>query len=258
MVQRILVKLSGESLATADSVLDSWPAFKGLEKHPSFGAMPSLGWTNSRMVLKTALDIKAAHSAGLQIALVVGGGNLCRGRAFHPSLRTDFDKIGMLATVMNGLLLQAALKVVDVPVLIMSTQSMPAVCELYTADRARKALSEGFVAICAGGSGLPFFSTDTAAVIRACELECDRLLKATKVNGAYSADPVQHPEAVFYPELSYDEFLKRKLTIMDSTAVSIAQSQNLVIDIANTYEADLIVRSAREELTRTRLSPRPR
>lgn len=250
---RILLKLSGEALATPETVLDKWPVFEALVSHPSLDLMPSLSWTTPRMLLKLALDVKEAREFGVGLAVVIGGGNICRGKSTHPGQRPCFDKIGMLATTMNGLVLRMAFEAVGVPSLVLSSRSMPAVCDVYTAESAQKALEEGKVVVCTGGSGLPFFSTDTAAVIRACELGCQLLLKATKVNGAYAEDPLKNPHAEFISQLSYEDVLQRKLGIMDATAVALAQSQNLPLDIFNTYEPRMIQRVLQGELLHTRV-----
>jgi uridylate kinase len=154
----------------------------------------------------------------------------------------------MLATVINGLILNSAFSAVGVSSIVLSTRSMPAICDLYTVGKAKFALESGQVVICVGGSGQPFFTTDTAAVIRACELESNLLLKATKVDGIYDDDPKLNPNAKFLETVSYDEFLERKIKIMDATAISIARDENLPIYVVNTYASNLIVRACKSEI----------
>lgn len=252
---RVLVKFSGESLATPEEQLDSIEGFGALKGHPLLERFPQFSWTNSRMLLKIVLDLQRARDAGIEVAVVIGGGNICRGGRDTKQIqqRSNTDKIGMLATVMNGLLIQTALEEINQKSVVLAARSMSSVCDLYTAERAQAELSFGKIVICVGGSGLPFFSTDTAAVIRACEMRCDRLLKATKVDGAYDSDPHTNPNAVFLPVLTYDEFLNRQLKIMDATAVSLAKDEHMPIDIANTYADNVIVKTCRGGITTSRI-----
>ncbi|MDR1598223.1 MAG: hypothetical protein LBR89_04840 [Holosporales bacterium] len=253
MINKVLVKLSGESLNTDLSTLENYSELAYIEQEHALSQISGFGIANKTMVLKLTMDIKRARDKGTSIAIVIGGGNLCRGTrdSANRSLRTSADQIGMLATVINGLVLHAGLGALGVPSVVLSTRSMPAICELYTAEYARSCMTAGKVAICVGGTGQPFFSTDTAAVIRACELGCDVLLKATKVAGIYESDPVANPHALFLDALSYDEFLSRQIRIMDTTAISIAQQERLVIYVSNTYADNAIVRTLNGELKKS-------
>jgi uridylate kinase len=231
--------------------LKNYDDLRYIETHELLGQVSGFGIVNKKMVLKLALDIKSAVDLGISIAVVIGGGNLCRGTrdAINHTLRTSTDKIGMLATVINGIILNSALGVVGIRSIVLSTRSMPAICDLYTSGRAKSSLEYGQVVICVGGSGQPFFTTDTAAVIRACELECDLLLKATKVDGIYDDDPTLNKHAKFLTEISYCEFLERKLKIMDATAISIARDENLPIYVINTYSNNAIALACKMEMT---------
>ncbi len=253
MIRRVLVKFSGEALAADDATLDYHRGFEVTKDHPLLSALPLMEWANPRMVLKLALDVKSACEAGLEVALVIGGGNLCRGGrdTAQRAQRAATDKIGMLATAMNGFLLHLALKVAGVGSVVLSARSMSAVCDLYTAERAQGILSSGQVVICVGGSGLPFFSTDTAAVIRACEMRCDGLLKATKVDGVYEDDPIKNPQAVFLEELTHDDCLRRGLKIMDATALMLARDEQLPIIVANTFVPDMVKGACRGGLKKS-------
>lgn len=253
---RILLKLSGESLRTDIRTLLNYEELRFLESHDYLSQINGFGLANPAMLLKVALDVKAAREAGLELAIVIGGGNVCRGSrdAAGGAQRLAADKIGMLATVINGFILQAALETVGISADVLSTRSMPALCDLYTVAHAERSLAEGRVVICVGGSGQPFFSTDTVAVIRACELRCDALLKATKVSGLYDADPVRHPDAHFIPATTYDEVLQKGFGIMDAAAVMLAKDQAMPIEIVNTFTNDILVKASRGEALKSRIS----
>jgi uridylate kinase len=201
--------------------------------------MPSFGVANQIMLAKIALDVKKILEKGAEVAIVVGGGNICRGANTHVD-RTNTDKIGMIATVINGLILTEVFNAVGVKAVVLSVRSMPAICELYTSASARQYLKTGFVVICAGGSGQPFFSTDTAAVIRARELGCDVLFKATKVDGLYDSDPQKNPDAKYIASITHNDFLRQNMGIMDLTAVSLAKDGHLPIEIFSVYEENVL------------------
>lgn len=253
-MSRILLKLSGESLRTDIRTLANYDELRFLERHSDLPA----GWglAAPEMLLKVAFDVQHARDEGITLGVVIGGGNVCRGAqgAFKGPQRLVGDKIGMLATVMNGLMLQNALNTVSVPSVVLSARSMPAVCDLYTVSAAERAFAEGCVVICVGGSGQPFFSTDTVAVIRACELECDVLMKATKVSGLYDADPVTHPDARLIKFTTYDEVLQKGLAVMDGSAVALAKNQALPIEIVNTFTDNILVRAVRGEVQKSRIA----
>jgi uridylate kinase len=255
-MNRILVKLSGESLSKDISMLDNYEELSYLEQDGFLPQISGFGVANKTMVLKLALDLKRAVEQNISLAVVIGGGNLCRGTRDSVShgLRASTDKIGMLATVINGIVLSSALRIVGVHSVVLSTRSMPAICELYSVGRAMTCMESGQVVICVGGSGQPFFTTDTAAVIRACELSCDALLKATNVIGIYDVDPKNNPDAKFIERISYDDFLTQKIQIMDATAISIARDEQLPIYVMSTYADDAIVRACRGDLVKSEIS----
>ncbi len=223
---RMLVKLSGEALMGAGD----------------FGIDPAV-------IARLAADIKALHAAGVQVGVVIGGGNIFRGAglAAGGQDRVTGDHMGMLATVMNSLAMRDALDKLDVPARVMSALSMHDVCEDYTCRDARRHLDEGRVVIMAAGTGNPFFTTDSAASLRAIEIKADVLVKATKVDGVYSADPMKDPGARFYPELTYDQVIAENLGVMDMTAIVLCREQRMPLRIMNIQEENALSRLARGE-----------
>ena len=212
--KRVLLKVSGEALmGTRDY---------GLDTH---------------MVLKIAQDIQAVIAMGVQVSLVIGGGNIFRGVAGAASGmdRAQADYMGMLATVMNALAMQTALEKLGVPTRVQSAIPMSSVCEPYIRRRAERHMEKGRVVIFAAGTGNPFFTTDTAAALRATEMKCDALLKGTQVDGVYSADPRRNPDARRYDELTYLEVLSRDLAVMDAAAISLARENRLPIIVFNIH-----------------------
>ena len=206
--KRILLKLSGE----------------GLMGDKDFGMSPE--------VLHTlASQIKNIRSAGVDVCIVVGGGNIFRGakEAAKGMNRTVADQVGMLATLMNALCLQNALENQGVDTRVLSGLSVPQVCENYMYRRALRHLEKGRVVIFAGGTGNPYFTTDTGAVLRASEMQCDAVLKATQVDGVYSADPKEDASARRFSRVTYDEVIQGQLRVMDLTAVSLAKENNIPI-----------------------------
>lgn len=221
--RRVLLKISGESLASSHP-----PA------HKSRGIDPL-------MLEKVASDIKVVHDMGVQIGLVIGGGNIYRGAAgaqAHGIDRVTSDYMGMLATIINAFALQSVLEFVGVPCRVMTAISMPLIGEAYAYQRALGHLKKGRVVIFAAGTGHPFFTTDTAAAMRASEMDCDLLLKATKVEGVYSSDPVQNPEAIFFPQLTYTDLLTKNLDVMDTAAVSLARDNRIPIAVFSIFNQD--------------------
>jgi uridylate kinase len=210
--KRILLKLSGEMLMGTEP----------------FGI-------NSQACQELAESIKALASHGTQIGVVIGGGNIFRGVNFKETgiERTPADQIGMLATLMNGIALQEALKKVNCPVKLLSALDCPQVAETYTWRKAMEYLSEGVVLIFVGGTGNPYFTTDTAAALRASEIHANILFKATKVDGIYSEDPFKNKEAIKYDKLSYSQVLAQKLEVMDATAVALCRSNSIPIFVFN-------------------------
>ncbi len=206
--QRILLKLSGEALlGEADYGID--PA----------------------VVKRLAAEVHALVDRGVEVALVLGGGNIFRGAGLAAAGmdRVGADHMGMLATVMNGLAMQDALEREGVYTRVMSAIKINQVCEDYIRRRAVRHLQKGRVVIFAAGTGNPFFTTDSAASLRSVEIGADVMLKATKVDGVYSADPVTHPEAVRYDRLTYDQVLDERLSVMDATAIVMCRDQNMPI-----------------------------
>ncbi|RVU17125.1 UMP kinase [Methylobacterium oryzihabitans] len=213
--RRVLVKLSGEALAAPDGY-----------------------WLHPPTLAALAEDIAGSVKAGLQIALVVGGGNVIRGARVSAAGwidRATGDSLGMMATVMNSLALETALNAAGVAARTMSAVSMPTICETYARQPALHHLDKGQVVVLAGGTGNPFFTTDTAAVLRAAELRCDAVLKATQVDGVYSADPKTNPDAVRYDRLTHDEAIARDLKVMDTAAFALARESRLSIVVGSVH-----------------------
>jgi len=224
--RRILVKLSGE-------------AFMGDE---DYGIDPAF-------LRRLAGEIRAMREYGAEVALVIGGGNLFRGAGLARAGmdRVTADHMGMLATVMNSLALQDALETIGVFVRVMSAIRINQVCEDYIRRRAVRHLEKGRVTIFAAGTGNPFFTTDSAASLRAIEIEADLLVKATKVDGVYDSDPMVNPAARRYDCLSYDQVLDQRLAVMDATAIVLCRDHRLPLRVFNLNEAGALVRVARGE-----------
>jgi len=206
--RRVLLKLSGEALMGAGEY--------GIDRDT---------------VRRLAEEIKSVHAEGVQFCLVIGGGNIFRGvmGATVGVERASADYMGMLATVINSLALQSTLEGIDVPTRVCSAIPMSTVCEPYVRRRAIRHMEKGRVVICAAGTGNPFFTTDTAAALRAAELGCDALLKGTQVDGVYSADPKKVKEAARYEQLTYLDVLSQDLKVMDASAVSLARENKIPI-----------------------------
>ncbi|USO01888.1 MAG: UMP kinase [Alphaproteobacteria bacterium] len=193
---------------------------------------------DAQMVSQVADDIYALVQSGCQVALVVGGGNIFRGmRGAEMGLeRTTSDHMGMLATVINGLAMHAMLTQKGCRSRVLSAVPMPNFCESFTSHRAREYLDSGEVVICAAGSGNPYFTTDTAAVLRAVELTCTLLLKGTKFDGIYTADPAKDVTAEHLSSVSYADVVSKKLHVMDMTAITLAQENALPIAVFSIYK----------------------
>jgi len=221
--KRVLLKLSGEALREIGSQDNISPP----------------------IVENIASQIKAAHQSGLEIAVVVGGGNFWRGiSASNRGMeRATADYMGMLATVMNSLALQSMLEAMDVPTRVQSAIKMDNVAEPFIRRKAMRHLELGRVVIFAAGTGNPFFSTDTTAALRASEISADVVLKATKVDGIYDSDPNKNPNAVRYDRISYQECLTHKLGVMDATAFSLCAENNMPIVVFSMNEPDTIRRA---------------
>lgn len=210
--QRILLKLSGEMLAGANG--------HGVDEN---------------VLAALADEIRDVHALGVQVGLVTGGGNIFRGLAASTRGmdRVGADHMGMLATVINSLAVQHALEKRGLYTRVMSAIEMDRVCEPYIRRRAVRHLEKGRVVVLAAGTGNPYFTTDTAAALRAIEIGADVILKATKVDGVYSGDPVKDPSATFFPRITYLDILNRGLKVMDSTAISLCMDNRLPLVVFN-------------------------
>jgi uridylate kinase len=187
---------------------------------------------------RIAEDVKGVVDLGVQVCLVIGGGNIFRGvsAAAAGMDRAQADYMGMLATVMNALAMQSALESIGVVTRVQSAIPMASVCEPYIRRRAERHMEKGRVVIFAAGTGNPFFTTDTAAALRAAEMRCDALFKGTQVDGVYSADPRKNPRAERYERLTYLDMLARDLQVMDAAAISLARENELPIVVFNIHE----------------------
>jgi uridylate kinase len=219
--KRILLKISGE-------VLMGGQAF-GID----------LG-----TVGRVADEVIAAQTAGAEVALVIGGGNIFRGMAGAAKgmERVSADHMGIMATVMNALAMQGVLSSKGVDARVLSAIAMPSVCETYAAAKGRHHLSKGRVVICAGGTGLPFFTTDTGAALRAAELKCEALYKGTSVDGVYSADPKKVPDAIRFESVTFDDVLHKNLKIMDAAAIALARDNDIPVVVFSIRDHGNVVR----------------
>jgi uridylate kinase len=228
--RRLLVKLSGEALMGK----------------AAFGI-------DVNVVMRLCGEIKEAQDAGAEIAVVVGGGNIFRGLAGAASgmERVTADYMGMLATVMNALALQSGLERLGVPARVLSAIPMPTVCESFVRSKALHHLHSKRVVIFAAGTGNPYFTTDTTAALRAVEMNCDALAKATQVDGVYSDDPRSNPKAVRYQKLTYSEVLARDLRVMDGAAIALARDNKLPIVVFSIQEPGNLLKVLKGEARAT-------
>ena len=224
--QRILLKLSGEALLGDED----------------YGIDPAI-------IGRIAKEVQDVLNTGVQIAIVIGGGNIFRGAGLAQSGidRVTGDHMGMLATLMNSLALQDSLEKVGVDARVMSAISVHDVCEDYIRRRAVRHLEKGRIVIIAGGTGNPFFTTDTAAALRAIEVGADIVLKATKVDGVYSADPNIDKNAKLHDSLSYDEVIEGKLKVMDTNAIVLCRDQKMPIRVFNVFGVGNLIRIVKGE-----------
>jgi len=223
---RILVKLSGEALiGDADYGIDPL------------------------MLKRVAGELRDVQALGHQVAVVIGGGNIFRGAGLARAGmdRVTADQMGMLATVMNALAMQDALEALNVHARVMSAIRINEVCEDYIRRRAVRHLEKGRMVICAAGTGNPFFTTDTAASLRAIEIEAHLLLKATRVNGIFSEDPLRNPQAQHYPRLTFDQVLNERLNVMDATAIVMCRDHRLPLRVFNLNSDGDLLRVMRGE-----------
>ena len=233
--RRVLVKLSGEALAAPDGYWLHPPTLAGL-----------------------AEDIARTIEAGIEVALVVGGGNMIRGARISQAGfidRATGDSLGMMATVMNSLALETALNAAGVQARTMSAVSMPTICETFARQPALHHLDKGQVVVLAGGTGNPYFTTDTAAVLRAAELRCDAVLKATQVDGVYTADPKKDPSATRYDRITHDEAIARDLKVMDTAAFALARESRLSIVVGSVHAPSSITAILTGEAACTQVVP---
>lgn len=219
--KRILLKLSGEALMGEGD----------------YGIEPAV-------IATMAADIQAVLRQGVQVGLVIGGGNIFRGAglAAKGMDRVTGDHMGMLATVINALAMQDTLEAMGVPARVMSALEMDQVCESYVRRRALEHLQAGRVTIFAAGTGNPFFTTDSAASLRAIEIGADVMLKATKVDGVYDADPMTNPDATRYEQLTFDMAIEQKLAVMDTTALVLCRDHNLPVRVFNMHQPGNLAR----------------
>lgn len=230
--RRVLLKLSGEALiGTAD-----------------FGIHPPT-------LQNIATKIREAQETGVELALVIGGGNIFRGMkgAAQGMDRTTADYMGMLATVMNGMAMQDALENAGVETRLMSAIDMKSIGEFYIRRRAERHLAKGRVVIFVAGTGNPYMTTDTTAALRGAEIHADIVMKGTKVDGIYDKDPVKHPDAVRYDNIGYLDIINRNLRVMDSTAISLCQDNQLPILVFDMTDPANIVRAVRGDTIGTRV-----
>ena len=194
---------------------------------------------------RMALEVGQLRGIGVEVGLVIGGGNLFRGAALQEAGldRVAGDHMGMLATLMNGLAMRDALERSNIPTCLMSAIQMSGVVEHYDRRRAMRLLSEGDVVIFSAGTGNPFFTTDTASSLRGIEINADAMFKATKVDGVYNADPVKDPSATKYDRLTYDEVLEKKLGVMDLTAICLCRDQKMPVRVFNMNEPGALLKA---------------
>lgn len=211
---RILLKLSGETL------MGSQPF--GIDTH---------------VADQLAQALKNIVNEGFQLAIVIGGGNIFRGIDLKTQgiPRSPADQMGMLATLINGIALQQTLNLMNCPTKLMSALECPDVAESYNWAKANEYLASGYVVIFVGGTGNPYFTTDSAAALRACEIQANMLLKATKVDGVYNKDPLKNPDAIKYPKLSYSQFLAEKLQVMDAASIALCMNNQLPVFVFNMH-----------------------
>jgi uridylate kinase len=236
LYQRVIVKLSGEALLGGDR-------------------SPNRSGIDPATLKRIAADLAAARATGVTLGVVVGGGNFIRGaQAAKGGLsRVASDMMGMLATVMNALALEAALEARGSPARTMSALTMPKICETYERRRAERHLAEGRILLLAAGTGNPFFTTDTSAVLRAAELDAEAVFKATDVDGVYSADPKKDPQAKRYDRLTHAEAIERGLAVMDATAFALARENRMPIIVFSVQNEGAIGAALRGEGRSTRV-----
>ncbi|MBQ9359870.1 MAG: UMP kinase [Lachnospiraceae bacterium] len=231
MAKRILLKLSGEALAG--------------DKKTGF---------DEPTVKRVAAQVKSLVDKGTEVGIVIGGGNFWRGRSSESIDRTKADQIGMLATVMNCIYVSEIFRTEGMMTSVLTPFEVGSMTKLFSKDRANKYFSKGMVVFFAGGTGHPYFSTDTGVLLRAVETEADVILLAKAVDGVYDSDPKVNPDAKKYDELSIDEVVEKKLQVIDLTASMMALENRVPMIVFGLYEQDSIVRAANEEKIGTRIT----
>ena len=222
--KRVLLKLSGEALAGENKT--------GL---------------SAEVVDKITSQIKEMTELGVQVAVVVGGGNFWRGKYGYNMEKTTSDYMGMLATIMNSLAIKDALEAKGVKAVVQTSMTMVQVADTFTKRDAERCFNEGAVVIFGGGTGLPYFSTDSAAALRAAEIGADVILVAKTIDGVYSADPKIDPNAIKYTEITYDEVLNKDLKVMDASAIAVCRDNNIPLFVFALQDTENIVRAAKGE-----------
>ena len=204
---------------------------------------------NSKKLLHYANEIKKIHDIGIQISIVIGGGNIYRGfnNTEHKIDRVQGDYMGMLATLINGLALQNTLENIGIPTRLQSAINVNQVAEPYIKRKAIRHLEKNRIVIFAAGTGNPYFTTDSAAVLRAVEIEADVILKGTKVDGIYNCDPVKNPKAIKYEKVTFNEAISKGLKIMDTTAFTLSQENNLPIIVFDINLKDNLIKAVSKE-----------
>ena len=233
MDKRILIKISGESLMGKSE----------------YGIDVSI-------INQISLEIKKVHKSKYQICIIIGGGNIFRGikGASEGIDRSTSDYMGMLATVMNALSLQSSLEKIKVPTRVQSAISMSQIAEPYIRRRAIRHLQKNRIVIFAAGTGNPFFSTDTAASLRASELDCNLIIKATKVNGIYDSDPTKNTKAKLIKNIAYSDVINKNLRVMDLTAISLAKETNIPIYITNIFRQNSLINVLKQKGSYSKIS----
>ncbi len=218
--KRVLIKLSGEALIASDGF-----------------------WLDHSVLSRLAKDLSECVQAGFELGVVIGAGNIIRGAKVAADGRIDrptADSMGMLATVINSLALESAIEAAGCEAITMSAVAMPSLCETYARQPALHHLSKGKIVVLAGGTGNPFFTTDTAAVLRAAELGCEAVCKVTQVDGVYSADPKINPDATRFERLTHDEAIKRDLKVLDTAAFALARDSKMPIIVGSAHSPSSI------------------
>ena len=234
--KRILLKLSGEALMGQDN----------------YGI-------NAQSISRLANEINDLCKVGIEVGLVVGGGNILRGaeQAAEGLDRVTGDHMGMLATIINALAMQDALEKMGQQVRVMSALKINQICEDYIRRKAIRHLEQGRIAIFAAGTGNPFFTTDSAASLRAIEINADLMVKATKVDGVYTADPLKDPDATLYSRLTYDEALDQRLNVMDATALVLCRDHKIPLRVMNVFHPGAIMKLLQGEEIGTLITAEP-